>query len=112
MMRYHIALAVGLLFSVAGWVFGATPATEMEKYKAGHPNCEACGRRPSFLKATEVHHIKPRHAFPELAAEPSNFISLCRPCHIQHGHAGDGACRKYVENLREVLALRNIKENK
>jgi len=111
-MRYCLALALSLLFFMVGYALGATPATEMKKYKAVHPNCEACGRAPAFMKAIEVHHIKPQHAFPELANDPSNFAALCRPCHLAYGHAGDGACRRYVENLREVLALRVIKENK
>lgn len=57
----------------------------MNKYRKEHPRCAWCGR-----PGIEVHHIKPVHLYPELAAEPTNFISLNRKpaCHHVIGHRG------------------------
>lgn len=84
----------------------------MDSYRATHPVCEACGKPSTLISRLEVHHIRPQHAFPALAANTNNFCMLCRADHIQWGHAGDGSCHRYVENLREVLAARIIKENR
>ena len=111
-----IIVVITLVAFFAGCPFYARAAgaeAAMSYYRSGHPNCEACGKKPTLLRRIEVHHIKPpQHAFPALDADLSNLISLCRPDHIAYGHAGDGSCRVYVENIREVLALRKIKENK
>lgn len=39
------------------------------------------------VPATEVHHVKPRKAHPELAFDADNVQALCRSCHarITHG---------------------------
>lgn len=81
----------------------------MATYRASHAVCEACGKAGTLLHPLEVHHIKPREAFPDLAATPSNFIVLCRPDHFAAHNQDFG---KYIENLREVLAMRIVKENK
>lgn len=81
----------------------------MASYRTSHATCEACGKEGTLLHPLEVHHVKPREAFPELAADTNNFIMLCRPDHFW---AHDQNFGKYVENLREVLAMRKIRENK
>lgn len=48
---------------------------------ARQPHCAAC-----FRKATQVHHIKPFHLYPELELEPSNLISFCADHHLLFGH--------------------------
>lgn len=56
-------------------------------YVKQHPICAACGSDYSV----QAHHIKPYHLFPELAADPTNFISLCEgfnECHLIIGHGG------------------------
>jgi hypothetical protein len=74
----------------------------MSTYRKAHPTCEATGRTP-----VEVHHIKPVELFPELAADPSNFISLyARAGHLVIGHAGDW--KDYVENVREIAAAMKV----
>ncbi len=40
--------------------------------------CQDCGKRGGKL---EVHHVKAWGPHPELRYEPSNGITLCRPCH-------------------------------
>ena len=54
-----------------------------------HPWCEACG----VLGGGQAHHIKPYKKFPELGADPNNFITLCEhadgpECHLHVGHGG------------------------
>lgn len=98
----------------------ATPAsdarqgakTEMRQYKRVHPICEACGAIQTLLRRNEVHHVTPCATDPILASDTNNMITLCRPCHVCLGHGGDGACRKYCPNIREVLKVRIVLENK
>jgi hypothetical protein len=82
----------------------------MAAYRQAHPVCEACGKSGSIVRRLEVHHIHPQNAFPSQAADQDNFIMLCRPCHLYLAHVGDFG--KYVDNLRAVMNLRIIKENK
>lgn len=54
-----------------------------------NPDCVACGSRIGG----QAHHIKPYNKFPELAADPDNFITLCEhpgglECHLNIGHGG------------------------
>lgn len=77
----------------------------MEAHREANPICAACGRDPVV-----VHHIIPVAVAPQRGADPFNLISLCTPCHIVHGHAGDPGCHRYVPNLSEVLKLRKVKE--
>ena len=74
----------------------------LAQYREEHPVCEITG-----LKPVEVHHIKPVELFPELASDPSNFISLYRRSgHFILGHAGNW--NWYVENIRETGAMMKI----
>lgn len=84
--------------------------TEMHHYKAAYPDCEACGAKDTILHRNEVHHIIPCATAPQNASN-GIYITLCRPCHICLGHCGDAACRRYCPNIREVLAVRIVKEN-
>lgn len=44
--------------------------------------CQPCRRRGrAFVRATVVHHIKPRDTHPELAMCLSNLESACYACH-------------------------------
>jgi hypothetical protein len=83
----------------------------MTQYRRAHPVCESCGNPGSLPNLLNVHHKKPRCAYPELAAESTNFITLCRRCHIAYGHAGDGGCRVYLVNIDQVLASRIVATN-
>lgn len=47
-------------------------------YLAQHPMCEQIG---CGYPAVEVDHIKPVHAYPELAYDAENLQSLCRAHH-------------------------------
>ena len=51
--------------------------------------CELCERKGKLLHPLELHHIRPFHLHPELELEPSNFITLCRKCHLDFAHLGD-----------------------
>lgn len=114
-------LILGAAIILAALVVWSTPAsdarrgaaTEMRHYKAAHPDCEACGSKATpLLRRNEVHHIIPVSVTPDKSSDAGNMITLCRPCHICLGHAGDGACRKYCPNIRDVLAVRIVKENR
>lgn len=47
-----------------------------------HPGCEVCGKKDEV----EVHHVVPFATKPSLELEPTNLITLCRPCHFAFGH--------------------------
>ena len=85
---------------------------QMDRYRMAHPRCEACGARPGPNRGNEVHHLVPCATDPERAGDTNNMITLCRPCHIAYGHAGDGACRVYVENVRQVIDARVVITNR
>ena len=114
-------LLLGAAIIIAALVAWGTPASDaraqaetvMHHYKVAHPDCEACGHKPvTLISLNEVHHIIPVSVAPDKAADTNNMITLCRPCHICLGHCGDKACRKYCPNIREVLAVRIVKENR
>ena len=75
------------------------PAAVNEAQRAhvkANPTCASCGSTTHC----QGHHIAPYHAFPELAASPENFITLCmseNECHIRIGH-GD-LFRTYNPNV-------------
>jgi hypothetical protein len=75
----------------------------MEAHRRANPCCFACGSSP-----VEIHHIIPVAVNPEKAADPGNLMSLCPPCHIAHGHAGDTGCRFYVPNVQKLIQLRLV----
>jgi len=81
----------------------------MLAYAKEHPECEATGLTP-----INVHHIKPCSVSPELAAEPSNFISLHKVVHMKLiGHprstkSYNPDVRKDAETMREWLS--NVKD--
>ena len=68
--------------------FGALRTPEclkaMREYKRLHPYCEISGRKDRV----EPHHKTPVSKAPELAADPTNFISLTRELHFWVGHNG------------------------
>lgn len=75
----------------------------MEAHRRVYPTCEACGRSP-----VAIHHIIPVAVSDLKAAAPDNLMSLCPPCHIAYGHAGDPGCHQYVPNIRQVLSIRKV----
>ena len=50
--------------------------------------CELCEKKGGLLRPLELHHIFPFYLKPELELEPSNFITLCRHCHLHFAHLG------------------------
>lgn len=51
------------------------------------------------IRATTVHHIKPRELYPELSLDENNLISLCEGCHN----------KKHPERTRKTRPPRNSK---
>jgi thymidylate synthase (FAD) len=59
--------------------------------------CRLCGERGGKLT---LHHILPVWARPDLADEPDNVATVCRPCHLSlNGHE-----LEYVEHFGRALA--------
>ena len=51
--------------------------------------CAICGKTLILNRNAQIHHIKPRYQFPELAYDPNNCILLCEKCHkAQHKKQG------------------------
>lgn len=48
---------------------------------AAEPLCRHCRRRGQLTPATVADHIIPRKDRPDLALDPDNLQSLCKPCH-------------------------------
>lgn len=59
--------------------------------------CAWCGR----TTALEVHHAWPVSRRPDLAAEPSNMVTLCHACHRYVAHPG-GDSKKWISNIRQL----------
>lgn len=58
-----------------------------QRARAAHlrnePRCRACGGDDDI----EVHHILPYAVDPARECDPTNLVTLCRPCHHVVGHA-------------------------
>lgn len=67
-----------------------------------HPDCEACGRKPSLLKPTECHHILPFNLHPELELSSHNLIAVCRDCHLTLAHLR--SFKSYDKDIRKNAA--------
>lgn len=57
--------------------------------------CANCKRYGRMTEAVTVHHIKHLDAYPELALEPDNLISLCNACHNKAHPEKGGAHKGY-----------------
>ena len=65
-----------------------------------HPRCAALG--PTCQGRREVHHVGPKHLYPELRYHPGNLITLCEYHHLWLGHGGEyGAWNPHVRSLAE-----------
>ena len=80
----------------------------MDAYRKAHPDCEWCGTSGKVLNRIETHHIIPCAVAPDKAVDAGNMVSLCRRCHCAVGHVGDPAMRRYLANIRAVMAAREI----
>jgi len=72
-------------------------------YIKEYPACELC----THHKKLNVHHIRPRHLFPELVLAWENFITLCRACHYRYGHCA----KSWKDYDSTVTLLKRILEN-
>lgn len=53
------------------------------------PLCRYCKEMGETVPATTVDHIKAHRGDRDLAFDPDNLQSLCKPCHDQHAQAKD-----------------------
>lgn len=60
----------------------------MARHRGKNPFCVVCLRRRSrwLRRRCDVHHVKPKALYPELAAEPDNLETVCRVHHRELGH--------------------------
>jgi hypothetical protein len=79
----------GLVHRVANKVRRPSAVTAAQhRHLVANPTCAACESRPG-----QAHHVRPFNAFPELGADPANFVTLCeglgtKNCHLLLGHGG------------------------
>lgn len=94
------ALACAALVALCGAGVRRDFATirAMREYRAEHPRCEVCN-----WPRVHVHHVAPVESFPELAACPTNFVSLCEIHHWWAGHCGNSG-KRYNANMRATVA--------
>ena len=59
--------------------------------------CRKCGK-PGRL---EAHHIEPVHKG-GAPFEPSNILTYCRSCHIEHHRRTDPARRAWIDFVRDL----------
>lgn len=84
------------------------PAKRREHIRR-EPCCQACGAWGDL----EVHHLWPV-SFPngkEAELVDANLITMCRACHLEHGHSFDYAarnvhCREDCARMRSRIRLR------
>ena len=48
--------------------------------------CCYCGRKGTFLKPLQLHHLRPFHLFPEDELNPDNVETFCNECHLREAH--------------------------
>jgi 5-methylcytosine-specific restriction endonuclease McrA len=61
--------------------------------------CEECGVKITELRTYNVHHVLPKHLYPELKNDTSNFMLLCQQCHSNWEtlRKGDNIQKRYDE---------------
>lgn len=57
-------------------------------YVKRHPLCQRCLEAGRTEAATEVHHVRKRADYPELALDWNNLEALCKPCHSRETARG------------------------
>lgn len=90
------------MYSIKNWRGLSKVRKNMKSYVLLNPACEFCGR----TKNLNVHHIIPIWADPLLAWVITNFVTLCRKCHLYVGHNGNYA-QRYEEKI--LLLISNSK---
>ncbi len=70
-----------------------------------HPRCAARSRECSGGR--EVHHVGPKHLYPELRYHAGNLLTLCYHHHLTIGHGGDWNAwlpdvRRRAEDIRRA----------
>lgn len=72
------------------WVYAtrAWQRLRLEQLRT-EPLCRYCTELGLTVAATEVDHIRPHRGDRDLAFDPENLQSLCKPCHDRHAQAKD-----------------------
>ena len=71
--------------------FGAARSSQWSRVRGENIKsfCELCEKKGGLLKPLELHHVEPFHLKPELELSPTNFITVCRHCHLYFAHLGN-----------------------
>ena len=74
-----------------GNLFGGKRSPEWRDVRNANikKECECCGKKKTFLKSLEIHHILPYHILQKDELNPLNFITACRDCHYLLCHLRD-----------------------
>ncbi len=72
-----------------------------EFFKIVPRECVLCG----YKKNVHLHHVLPRHLYPQFAVDHTNLIALCKDCHFHSGHGNN--YRNYNKNIRDVAFYAN-----
>ena len=87
--------------------FGASRSPRWSEVRkthiALHPLCAVCGKKGTFIKANEVHHVESFASKPELELLGSNLRTLCRLHHQWIGHLG--SFQSINESLDKDIAI-------
>lgn len=97
------------LLAVISLCLGAALGIDSTRARRAHvranPACVVCGLKSIHGWRCEAHHVKPEHLYPALAADPSNFVTLCRAHHWLVGH---GSISWSYENTNIWLTINGI----
>lgn len=94
------------------WKAARVEVLDRDGYACTCPGCEACGTGCASTEQLEIDHVVPLaeviDTAPELAFDPANLATLCRPCH-QHKKTRDDETRnqwinpKWADVLNPIL---------
>ena len=65
-------------------IFGGVPrSSQWPTFRKTHikDHCEVCGKKGTFLKPLELHHVEPYNINPSRELDPTNVQTGCRRCH-------------------------------
>lgn len=71
-----------------------------EDWLKEHPRCQAHSRQ--CVGTRNVHHVGPRHLYPELKYHRGNLITLCEYHHFTLGHGSDPQWLAWLPNVRQL----------
>src|SRR3546814_8972989 len=90
------------------WVYHTTAWQSLRIARLNaEPLCRLCSALGLTVPATVVDHIRPHRGDRNLAFDPDNLQSLCKPCHDRHKQAQErsGVLPRSEEHTTELQSL-------